>query len=256
MSIPSHSFRLTVDRWPTDQEWDEIADTCSDAGWSMLDSGAQVEFDRASGSLVEAIASAIYDLVGYHGFKVRAVDPVHLVWGPCIADRIGMAEAELEQRIAVSEVAHSKPMKADGDMYYHWADIVDWLSAHGIPALAYDKTIQAANATLGRMDLEAVSGYGRQLVVARITHSIEYQLKRIDMWRMPEWMEPYRSFIAETGGNEIEELIFDFDHDRNMARTNFPRFAIACMARAQVGLLHRLHKDGSLPAAPNAPGGW
>jgi hypothetical protein len=256
MSIPMHSFRLIVDRWPTGQEWDEIADTCPDAGWNRLGPGAQVEFDRACGSLVEAIASAIYDLAGYHGLEVRAIDPVPLVWGVCIADRVGMTEQELEAKIAASPAAHAKPMKADGGLFYHWPDLVDWLAAHGIPALAYDKTIRAANAALAKLDQAAVSTHDRKSMIDRIIRSIDHQLKRIDMWRMPEWMEPYRSYIAETGGNEIEELLFDFEHDRNMMRTNIPRFVLACMARAQVGLLERLHKDGCLPPAPNSPGGW
>lgn len=247
----NHSFRLILNRWPADDEWDNIADTCHDAGLGFGKSNGvpQAEFDRSSGSLVEAIALAVYELAEHHRIETVAVEPVHLLWMTDVADRVGMSVAELEARIEASPVAHSKPMLAEGGLFYHWPDIVDWLSAHGIPALAYDQTIRAANTMLEKLPPE-------DRTKDRMVRSIAHELNRIDMWRMPEWMEPYRSFIAETGGNEIEELLFRFEHEHNLMRTNVVAFTLACMARAQVGLLERLHKDGSLPPAPNGPGGW
>ena len=73
---------------------------------------------------------------------------------------------------------------------------------------------------------------------------------------MPEWMEPYRSYIGDHGGNTIERLMFVLQFDKYLARTNMPLFAIACMAQAQVNLLHRLHRNGLLPELPDQPGGW
>jgi hypothetical protein len=249
----NHEFRLILSRWPDDSEWDAIADTCHDAGWGRSNGVPQAEFSRTAGSLVEAISSAVHELQEYHNIEATAVEPIHMVWDPDIADRLGMTVEELTTKIAASPVAHSKPMMAQapggGVSFYHWPDIVDWLAAHGIPAQTYDKTIQAADTALTRVESHDRSH-------GRMVRAIAYELKRVNMWRMPDWMEPYRTFIAETGGNEIEELLFSFEHDRNMVRTNFPRFAIACMARAQVGLLQRLHEDGCLPPAPNTPGGW
>lgn len=249
----NHSFRLLLGRWPADSEWDELADTCHDAGFGKSNGVPQAEFDRVADNLTEAIISAIHELRAHHAVETVGIEPVLWVWNPDIADRAGLPDHELNARIAASPVAHSKPMprpvgEGSAVSYYHWSEVAEWLAAHGIPQ-AYDKTIQAAQSMLAAVDVE-------DRTPDRMRRRVQYELKRIDMWRVPEWMEPYRSFIAETGGNEIEELVFSFDHDRNLARTNWPRFTLACMARAQVGLLQRLHEDGSLPPAPNAPGGW
>lgn len=248
----NHSFRLILNRWPDDSEWDNIADTCHDAGFSKSNGVPQAEFDCVAEGLIEAALSAIHELQTYHAIETVDIEPVDLVWNPDIADRVRLEDHELDARIAASPVAHSKPMLHEapggGVSFYHWTEVAEWLAAHGIPQ-RYDQDIQAVAAMLTALKPE-------ERTPERMLRRVDHEIKRINMWRMPQWMEPYRSFIAETGGNEIEELIFSFDHDKNLARTNFPRFAIACMARAQVGLLQRLHKDGSLPPAPNGDGGW
>lgn len=62
-------------------------------------------------------------------------------------------------------------------------------------------------------------------------------------WTMPDWMEPFRNMISDTGGNPIEELM----NDRHTTTfENAPR-AILCVAvNAQVTLLERLHKSGRI----------
>lgn len=62
-------------------------------------------------------------------------------------------------------------------------------------------------------------------------------------WVMPAWMEPYRALINNTGGNTIEELIDDFNNERNLMRTNVVRFALAMGVYAQVNLLGTLHDN-------------
>lgn len=75
-------------------------------------------------------------------------------------------------------------------------------------------------------------------------------------WQMPEWMEPYRSFIGDHGGNTVEALLSRLRHENHLAVTNLPVFTLACMVQAQVHLLMRLHRDGILPPAPNTNGGF
>ena len=250
MNAVTHHFRLILDRWPDDSEWDDLADTCHDAEFGRPSGTPHAEFSRTASGLVEAIASAIHELQTHHELQTVGVESVDLLWWVDIADRIGMHPDELEAKLAASPVVHSKPMRASTSTGcdYHWPDIVAWLAAHGIPASAYDKTIQATNLMLPTLPVGVRTPN-------RMIHAIAYQIKRIDMWRMPGWMEPWDPFIAETGGNEIEELIFSFDTEDRLIQTNLPRFVLACMVRAQVGLLQRLHQDGSLPPAPNAPGG-
>lgn len=76
------------------------------------------------------------------------------------------------------------------------------------------------------------------------------------VWQMPEWMEPYRTFIGEHGGNTVEDLVFRLGHEDRLILTNLPVFTLATMVQAQVHLLTRLHRDGCLPPAPNGSGGW
>ena len=64
------------------------------------------------------------------------------------------------------------------------------------------------------------------------------------VWEMPEWMEPYRELIGDTGGNPIEELMNDHE---TVAQVNLYRAAICISVKDQVGLLYRLHSKGLLP---------
>ena len=62
-------------------------------------------------------------------------------------------------------------------------------------------------------------------------------------WTMPEWMEPYRNVITNTGGNPIEDLMND--HDSNMFN-NAVRAALCIAVASQVSLLEKLHNEGRL----------
>ena len=62
-------------------------------------------------------------------------------------------------------------------------------------------------------------------------------------WTMPEWMEPYRKFIGETGGNLIEELMNDH---HTTAQVNIIRAGLIVCVNAQISMLHRLHRAGLL----------
>lgn len=60
----------------------------------------------------------------------------------------------------------------------------------------------------------------------------------VNQWKMPAWMEPYRSCINNTGGNSVEELMND--HTSNM-QNNFVRAALCIAIKSQVSLLNSLH---------------
>lgn len=62
-------------------------------------------------------------------------------------------------------------------------------------------------------------------------------------WSMPDWMEPYREFIGNTGGNPIEELVND---KTTNGLNNYIRAALIVSVESQVHLLHRLHSQGLL----------
>ena len=62
-------------------------------------------------------------------------------------------------------------------------------------------------------------------------------------WVMPEWMEPYRDLINNTGGNPVEELMND--HSTNVF-VNAPRAMLCVAVASQVMLLTHLHEGGAL----------
>ena len=59
-------------------------------------------------------------------------------------------------------------------------------------------------------------------------------------WVMPEWMENYREYICNTGGNPIEELMND--SGTNMFN-NHVRMGLIIAVKSQVTLLERLHNE-------------
>lgn len=64
-------------------------------------------------------------------------------------------------------------------------------------------------------------------------------------WIMPEWMEPYRSLIGNTGGDSVEGLMND--HSNHLGN-NAIRAALCIAVDSQVTLLYRLRKEGHLAA--------
>lgn len=61
-------------------------------------------------------------------------------------------------------------------------------------------------------------------------------------WTMPEWMERYRSFIYNTGGNSVEDLM----NCKATMFTNIPLTVLSDCVRSQVALLEGLHREGLL----------
>ena len=61
-------------------------------------------------------------------------------------------------------------------------------------------------------------------------------------WTMPEWMEPFRDLIVNTGGNSVEEMM----NDNTDPFINLPRSTLAACVKSQVGLLNLLQRNGVL----------
>lgn len=61
-------------------------------------------------------------------------------------------------------------------------------------------------------------------------------------WTMPEWMEPYREHIVNTGGNVVESLV----NGTTSPLINLPLSTLQACVKSQVALLERLHKAGKL----------
>ena len=57
-------------------------------------------------------------------------------------------------------------------------------------------------------------------------------------WTMPEWMEPYREFIGNTGGNEIEDMV----NGNASPIINLPLSTLQACVKSQVSMLLRLHE--------------
>ncbi len=61
-------------------------------------------------------------------------------------------------------------------------------------------------------------------------------------WSMPGWMEPYRDFFNNTGGNSIEDLA----NGNSSPAINSILFTLETCVRSQIQLLCTLHKEGRL----------
>lgn len=62
------------------------------------------------------------------------------------------------------------------------------------------------------------------------------------VWTMPDWMEPYRGDIANTGGNKIEDMV----NGNADPRINLPLSTLQACVKSQVLMLEVLHKKGVL----------
>lgn len=253
-----HQFALVVDRPPTDADWDWLADVTHDAGWTTPGDGGPVyaEFDRTAPDLASAIGSAIRDLATA-GFRAVEVRPVELVLSVEICDRTGLSWPAINHKVEQSPVAHPKPMAVDHpsggiagpDGYYRWSEVAAWLAAHGVPQ-SYDQTIQAADEMVKNLPL-AHYIHGDEAAAERIRRGV----RRMNPWRMPPELEPYRHYIVGNG-EPVERLMDVLDLQPNLAQTNLVLCGIALTVKAQVDLLRRLLADGCLPPAPNGDGGW
>ena len=58
------------------------------------------------------------------------------------------------------------------------------------------------------------------------------------IWVMPEWMEPYRELIINTGGNTIENLMNDKTTD---FFSNHVKCGLIVAVNSQIALLKRLY---------------
>jgi hypothetical protein len=68
-------------------------------------------------------------------------------------------------------------------------------------------------------------------------------MSKEDPWVMPEWMEPFRDEIRNTGGNPVEELMNDH---HTKAVVNLPRTMLIVAVTSQVSMLYGLHRAGLL----------
>lgn len=72
---------------------------------------------------------------------------------------------------------------------------------------------------------------------------VNYEWGQHGPWELPEWMEPYRDLIGDTGGNPVEWLMSLSGKD---TKSNIILGALCVSVSAQVTLLMRLHKGGFL----------
>lgn len=65
------------------------------------------------------------------------------------------------------------------------------------------------------------------------------------LWVMPRWMERYREYICNTGGNSIEDMM----NGNADPFANLPLSTLQACVKSQVLMLNAMHKDGVLPDA-------
>jgi hypothetical protein len=61
-------------------------------------------------------------------------------------------------------------------------------------------------------------------------------------WKMPKWMEKYRSLIQNTGGNDIESM----QNGNANPQINLPLSTLQACVKSQVSLLYVLKEKGLL----------
>lgn len=67
-------------------------------------------------------------------------------------------------------------------------------------------------------------------------------VKKVAPWTMPDWMEPYRESIINTGGNSVEDMM----NGNADPFINLPLSTLQACVKSQVGMLGLLHKRGVL----------
>ena len=61
-------------------------------------------------------------------------------------------------------------------------------------------------------------------------------------WVMPEWMEPYREYIHNTGGNTVESMM----NGDASPLINLPLSMLQACVKSQVSMLYGLHEASKL----------
>ncbi len=63
-----------------------------------------------------------------------------------------------------------------------------------------------------------------------------------EQWKMPKWMERYRHFICNTGGNDVVAMV----NGNADPFINLPLSTLQACVKSQVILLNTLHQKGML----------
>lgn len=70
-----------------------------------------------------------------------------------------------------------------------------------------------------------------------------------ELYTVPDWMRPYLPLFHNTGGNDVEELLYD---DNTSMFANSIRYMLIVSVRSQFTLLMDLHQRGFLSAVSDA----
>lgn len=67
------------------------------------------------------------------------------------------------------------------------------------------------------------------------------------LWKMPQWMEPYRGLIRTRGNRSVEDVMSDTAGDMNSPNADLRERSMSNYAvAAQINLLNDLHQRGLL----------
>jgi hypothetical protein len=176
-----HTFKIVLDREPSDEEYDVLADVgCDDAAFGVENGISVAEFDRESETLIQALSSAIRDVESV-GLKVVRVLDGDLLTLADIADRIGRSRESI-RRYAVGTRGSGDfppPVNPDGGgtAFYRWSEVAPWLRSHlGVDAPDGDDSLVVVNLALQlRQFKDRVVGFSKALDLIYVDEAEGYR---------------------------------------------------------------------------------
>ncbi|HKD96341.1 MAG TPA: hypothetical protein VKB69_01950 [Micromonosporaceae bacterium] len=172
--MPTFTFRIVLDRQPTDDELDHLFSAGGDDVTFGTEQGYPVaEFDREQSTMADAVASAVHTIESMGLIALRVVDNDLLTLAD-IADRIGQSRESIRRYATGERGAGGFPPPAnparEGTVFYRWSEVAPWLRTHlGIDAPDIDSALVVANlivqARRHRGNVEHMSALTRLLSV-------------------------------------------------------------------------------------------
>jgi hypothetical protein len=151
--MTTHVFTVVLDRRPTDDELEALADAgCDDAAFGLEQGLSIAEFDREAPTLADAIASAVRAVESAGLVALRVLDE-DLVTLADIAERIGQSRESVRRYATGERGTGGFPPPAnpgrDGTVFYRWSEVAPWVREHlGVDVPDTDLALVVANLVL------------------------------------------------------------------------------------------------------------
>lgn len=129
--MTTHTFKIVLDRQPTDSELDKLFEAgCDDAVFGAERGLSIAEFDRESETLADAISAAALEIESVGLVPLRVIDEDVLTLAD-IADRIGQSRESI-RRYATGDRGPGNfppPLNPgrEGTVFYRWSEVAPWI---------------------------------------------------------------------------------------------------------------------------------